>query len=69
MLFLVSRDVPAFHQHGESGEVSLHLVGMGVVFATAAVLISFFVGKLSSELRKNEREILSSRSAWREMNG
>jgi len=59
LLFLVSRDVPAFHQHGESGEFSLHLLGMWVAFATAALLISFFVGKLSSEVRKNEREILS----------
>src|SRR6185436_20049049 len=48
----------AFHQHGEGGEFSPHLLGMWIAFATAALLISLFVGKLSSESRKNEREIL-----------
>jgi two-component system sensor histidine kinase RegB len=57
LLFTVSRDVPAFHEHGQSGELSLHLVGMWVAFATAALLISFFVAKLSADARKNEREI------------
>lgn len=62
LLFLVSRDVPAFHQHTEPGEVSVHLLGMWVAFATAALLISFFVGRLSAEillmqkrLARNER--------------
>jgi two-component system sensor histidine kinase RegB len=58
LLFLVSRDVPAFHEHGLTGEFSLHLLGMWLAFATAALLISFFVGKLSAESRKKEREIL-----------
>ena len=57
-LFWISRDVPAFHEHAQSGEFSLHLLGMWLAFATAALLISFFVGKLSSESRKKEREIL-----------
>ena len=62
LLFLVSRDVPAFHQHTEPGEVSVHLLGMWVAFASAALLISFFVGRLSAEillmqkrLARNER--------------
>jgi len=58
LLFWISIAVPAFHQHGEVGEFSPHLLGMWVAFATAALLISFFVGKLSSESRKKEREIL-----------
>jgi two-component system sensor histidine kinase RegB len=57
-LFWISRDVPAFHEHAQSGEFSLHLLGMWLAFATAALLISFFVAKLSSESRKKEREIL-----------
>ena len=57
-LFWISRDVPAFHDHAQSGEFSLHLLGMWLAFATAALLISFFVGKMSNESRKKEREIL-----------
>jgi len=58
LLFWLSISVPAFHQHGDSGEFSPHLLGMWIAFATAALLISLFVGKLSSESRKKEREIL-----------
>jgi two-component system sensor histidine kinase RegB len=58
LLFWVSRDVPAFHEHSQAGEFSLHLFGMWLAFATAALLISFFVGKLSAESRKKERELL-----------
>jgi two-component system sensor histidine kinase RegB len=57
-LFWLSISVPAFHQHGETGEFSPHLLGMWIAFATAALLISFFVGKLSSESREKGREIL-----------
>jgi two-component system sensor histidine kinase RegB len=58
LLFWLSVSVPAFHQHGENGAFSPHLLGMWIAFATAALLISFFVGKLSTESRKKEREIL-----------
>ena len=51
-------DIPALHTHAESGEFSLHLLGMWIAFATAALLISFFVGKVSAEGRQKEREIL-----------
>jgi len=44
MLFWISRDVPAFQQHAPPGEFSLHLFGMWLAFAAAALLISFFVG-------------------------
>jgi two-component system sensor histidine kinase RegB len=57
-LFWIARDVPAFHEHGQSGEFSLHLLGMWIAFAAAALLISFFVGKLSTEAREKERELL-----------
>jgi len=58
LLFWVSRDVPAFHEHAEAGQFSLHLFGMWLAFAAAALLISFFVGKVSAESRQKEREIL-----------
>jgi two-component system sensor histidine kinase RegB len=58
LLFWISRDVPAFHEHAQKGEFSLHLLGMWLAFATAALLISFFVGKQSAEARQKEREIL-----------
>jgi len=57
MLFWISRDVPAFHEHTQPGDFSLHLLGMWIAFATAALLISFFVGKLSAEARHKEHEI------------
>jgi two-component system sensor histidine kinase RegB len=57
-LFWISRDVPAFHEHGPAGGFSLHLLGMWIAFAAAALLISFFVGKLSAEAREKDRELL-----------
>ena len=57
LLFWISRDVPAFHEHAQSGEFSLHLFGMWIAFAAAALLISFFVGKLSTESRQKELEL------------
>jgi len=57
LLFVISRDVPAFHEHSQTGEFSIHLFGMWIAFAAAALLISFFVGKLSSESRQKELEL------------
>jgi two-component system, sensor histidine kinase RegB len=57
LLFVISRDVPAFREHSQSGEFSIHLLGMWIAFAAAALLISFFVGKLSSESRQKELEL------------
>ncbi len=57
LLFWISRDIPVFHEHAQTGEFSLHLFGMWLAFATAALLISFFVAKLSAESRKKEHEI------------
>jgi two-component system sensor histidine kinase RegB len=59
LLFWVSRDVAAFHTHPAPGELSLHLLGMWIAFATAALLISHFIGKVSEEARNKEAELLS----------
>src|SRR4030095_13372594 len=59
LLFAVSQEVPAFQTHPPLGEVSLHLIGMWVAFATAAMLISFFIAKVSEEARHKEHELLS----------
>ncbi len=57
LLFWISREIPVFREHIQAGEFSLHLLGMWLAFATAALLISFFVGKLSAESRNKEHEI------------
>jgi two-component system sensor histidine kinase RegB len=59
LLFAVSTTVPAFQTHNPSGELSLHLIGMWIAFATAAILISYFVAKVSEEARQKEQELLS----------
>jgi two-component system, sensor histidine kinase RegB len=58
LLFYISRDVPAFQTHPQTGEFPLHLFGMWVAFATAAMLISYFIAKVSEEARQKERELL-----------
>jgi len=58
LLFAVSRFVPAFQTHNPTGELSLHLIGMWIAFATAAVLISYFIAKVSEEARQKEQELL-----------
>lgn len=57
-LFFLAREVPAFQSHGESGQISLHLVGMWIAFGSAALLISYFIGKVSREAREKEQELL-----------
>ena len=58
LLFWISQDVPAFRTHTPPGELSLHLSGMWIAFATAAMLISYFIGKVSEEARQKEQEFL-----------
>jgi two-component system sensor histidine kinase RegB len=58
MLFWFSRDVPALQAHRDPGNLSLHLLGMWVAFASAALLIAFFIGRVSEEARRKERELL-----------
>jgi len=59
LLFWVSSDVPALQIPVTSGEFSLHLLGMWAAFATAALLISFFIGKVTDEGRRKERELIA----------
>ena len=56
LLFWGSRDVPAFRAHTAPGEFSLHLLGMWIAFATAALLISYFIGRVSEDARQKEQE-------------
>jgi two-component system sensor histidine kinase RegB len=45
------------HQHTEQG-LSPHLIGMWLAFMIAAALITFFTGKISDALRRQEQEVL-----------
>lgn len=58
LLFWISPEVPALRDTTVGG-FSLHLLGMWTAFAMAVLLVSFFVGKVSGEVRRKEREILS----------
>lgn len=58
LLFWVSTDVPALRMPVTTGEFSLHLLGMWLAFATAALLISFFIGRVTDEGRRTHRELL-----------
>ena len=58
LLFWISNPVPAFQTHAGTEGVSLHLLGMWVAFATASMLISYFIGKVSQEAREKEQELL-----------
>lgn len=57
LLFWISTDVPALQMQVSEG-FPLHLLGMWVAFGTAALLISFFIGKMTDEDRRKERELL-----------
>jgi two-component system sensor histidine kinase RegB len=59
LLFRFSSHIPALHIPVQSGEFPVHLFGMWLAFATAALLISFFVAKVSEEARQKERELLA----------
>jgi len=57
-LFWAHVRVPAFESHHEGQGFSVHLVGMWVAFAVGALLITFFIGKVSETLRRQEQEAL-----------
>jgi two-component system sensor histidine kinase RegB len=59
LLFWISRSVPALQEHVQPGQFSLHLFGMWLAFATAALLISFFIATVSAEARRKELELLA----------
>jgi two-component system sensor histidine kinase RegB len=58
VLFWISPAVPELDTHVQSGELSLHLLGMWIAFATAALLISFFVARIAADARQKEHELL-----------
>ena len=57
-LFWAHVRIPAFEGHHESEGFSVHLVGMWIAFAVGALLITFFIGKVSEALRRQEQEAL-----------
>jgi two-component system, sensor histidine kinase RegB len=61
LLFWLNRPVPAFSPHHEESGLNLHLVGMWIAFAIAALLITFFIGKVAEAVRQHEREVLNLR--------
>jgi two-component system sensor histidine kinase RegB len=48
----------AFEPHHVEPGLSPHLMGMWVAFLIAAILITFFTGKVSDALRRREQEVL-----------
>lgn len=61
LLFQFNRPVPAFSPHHVESGISLHLAGMWIAFAIAALLITFFIGKVAEAVRQHERETLDLR--------
>ncbi len=61
LLFWFNRPVPAFSPHHVEEGISLHLIGMWIAFAIAALLITFFIGKVAEAVRQHERETLDLR--------
>ena len=57
-LFWAHVRIPAFEGHHETEGFSVHLVGMWIAFAVGALLITFFIGKVSEALRRQEQEAL-----------
>ena len=55
-LFWAHVRIPAFEGHHEAVGFSVHLVGMWIAFALGALLITFFIGKVSEALRRQEQE-------------
>jgi two-component system sensor histidine kinase RegB len=47
----------------QSETLPLHLSGMWVVFAAAAILIAYFVGRVSEALERRERDLTEARAA------
>jgi two-component system sensor histidine kinase RegB len=59
LLFWVYLPVPGLAIHHAEGGASLHLVGMWLAFAIAALLIGFFVGHVAETLRQRERDVIA----------
>jgi two-component system, sensor histidine kinase RegB len=61
LLFWFSKPIAAFSPHHAESGLTLHLAGMWIAFTIAALLITFFIGKVSEAVRKHEREVLDLR--------
>jgi len=59
LLFFVHIPIAGFEGHRTGPGLSPHLVGMWIAFAVAAILITFFTGKIADTLRRREREVLA----------
>jgi len=59
LLFAFHVPLAAFESHHMEPGLSPHLVGMWIAFSIAAILITFFTGKVSEALRRREQEVLS----------
>jgi two-component system sensor histidine kinase RegB len=59
LLFFFHVPLAAFEAHHTGPGLSPHLVGMWIAFAVAAVLITFFTGKIADTLRRREEEVLA----------
>lgn len=60
LLFKVHTRLELFESH-HSTDFSSHLVGMWIAFATAALLVTVSIGKVSEALRQRERQVLALR--------
>ena len=58
-LFPFHFDVSVFEAHHTTEGFSVHLVGMWIAFAAAALVVTVFIGKVSEALRRREQEVLS----------
>jgi len=61
LLFWFNKPIAAFSPHHAETGLTLHLAGMWIAFAIAALLITFFIGKVSEAVRQHEREVLDLR--------
>jgi two-component system sensor histidine kinase RegB len=61
LLFWFSKPIAAFSPHHAESGLTLHLAGMWIAFTIAALLITFFIGKVSEAVRQHEREVLDLR--------
>ena len=59
LLFWFNKPIAVFSPHHVESGFTLHLGGMWIAFAIAALLITFFIGKVAEAVREREREVLN----------